>query len=142
MPNNVIKFIWEHYAGYYNQLLECRFDNCSVDIVEQQKKKGAMLSAKLMLYSGRLKKTGGGPCVREAADKDSTHGSRRVGWRIQQRFKLSYRIILSNVLFTVEECVIQPLMQHRKLLSLACCLLYNKPQSSAFNHVYLVMIID
>ena len=43
MPNNVIKtritFIWEHYAGYYNQLLECRFDNRLVHIVAQQKKK-------------------------------------------------------------------------------------------------------
>ena len=29
-----------------------------------------------------------------------------------------------------------------KLPEQACCLLYNKAQSSAFNHVCLVMIID
>ena len=45
-------------------------------------------------------------CVSEAADKDPTLGSIRVGWRIQQ---LSKMILLSNVLFTVEECVFQPL---------------------------------
>ena len=32
--------------------------------------------------------------------------------------------------------------QQRKLLGLACCLLYNKPQSTTFNYVCLVMIID
>ena len=33
-------------------------------------------------------------------------------------------------------------MQDSKLLGLACCWLCNKPQCSAFNHVWFVMIMD
>ena len=40
------------------------------------------------------------------------------------------------------ETLVQSSRQESKLLGLACCLLYNKPQSSAFNHVCLVTIID
>ena len=42
--------------------------------------------------------------------------------------------------FPVMKTLVQSSMREGKLLGLACCLSYNKPQSSAFNHVWWLLI--
>ena len=49
--------------------------------------------------------------------------------------------VLEPLPLSCNETIVRSTMQHRKP-QLACCLLYNKPQSSGFNYVYLVMIIQ